>query len=136
MIYVNVVDAKKEENKQHLSCSEGLTDGGESPNKEKGADYLQVEKKHYYDPHEPHSAQTRPFESLKFKDESLSPDSIPSNVVGQQKQFKNIHIEWEAIDEESQNHRPSYPDQELALLACEDEEELFIIQDVSDNNRG
>lgn len=56
MIYLNVIDAKKEENKQNLSCSEGLTDGGESPNKEKTDDLLNVEKKHYYDPHEPHSA--------------------------------------------------------------------------------
>lgn len=58
MIYINTIDAdKKGENKQQLSCSEGLTDmGDQSPNKEKDNECLQVEKKHYYDPHEPHSA--------------------------------------------------------------------------------
>ena len=70
MIYINTLDLKKEETKQQLSCSEGLTDmGDQSPNKEKNKGSslcLQVGAKHYYDPHEPHSAQTRPFESLKL----------------------------------------------------------------------
>ena len=82
MIFVNIIEPQKKESSKNLSCSEGLTDGGESPNKEKTSDYLKVEKKHYYDPHEPHSAQTRQLESLKFKDESLSPDSVPSNMRG------------------------------------------------------
>lgn len=83
MIYINTLDLKKEETKQQLSCSEGLTDmGDQSPEKEKNNEFLQAEAKHYYDPHEPHSAQTRPFESLKFKDESVSPENSPLNVDG------------------------------------------------------
>ena len=38
-IYINL-DVKKEESKQQLSCSEGTTDKGESPNKEKENEYL------------------------------------------------------------------------------------------------
>ena len=42
MIYINTIDVeKKVENKQQLSCSEGLTDMGDhSPNKEKDNECL------------------------------------------------------------------------------------------------